>query len=83
MIIILVGIPASFWINREKEYRSKLFELEQKEEWEQWSRENSGWVEHDLDMLAHDPDWTLPVLPPDNILKPNTDSNNNGILDFF
>ena len=40
---------------------SYIVQPEQKDAWEAWANENSGWVEHDLDMLEADPDWTQPV----------------------
>jgi transcriptional regulator with XRE-family HTH domain len=30
----VLGIPASFWLNREKTYRKELYELQQQEEFE-------------------------------------------------
>ncbi len=38
----VLGIPASFWLNREKEYRKKLFELEQQE----FLEECLEWYQH-------------------------------------
>ena len=32
----VLGIPASFWMNREKEYRRQLYEIEQQEQLAQW-----------------------------------------------
>ena len=29
--------------------------------WEAYARQNSGWVEHDIEMLENDPDWNQPV----------------------
>ena len=36
----VLGIPASFWMNREKEYRRQLYEIEQQEQLVQWE----GWL---------------------------------------
>jgi len=38
----VLGIPASFWLNREKEYRRQLFEIEQKEILEK----SSEWIKN-------------------------------------
>lgn len=37
----VLGIPASFWLNREKTYRKELYELQQQEELE---KRKTGWV---------------------------------------
>ncbi|MEZ4828320.1 MAG: ImmA/IrrE family metallo-endopeptidase [Bacteroidia bacterium] len=38
----VLGIPAGFWINREKEYRKALYEIEQKESYIQ----NNAWLQN-------------------------------------
>lgn len=65
----VLGIPASFWLNREKTYRKELYELQQQEEFEQENHWLSAFPINEMRKLSWLPDTREKHVLVDSLLK--------------